>query len=118
MSYCTPCSSRQIVGRRCLSPLTGTLILAVAFLLRGANCDDARSDPNAKAPAALDDEKSEGAVSTDERTTAKIPELVYLTWQRSKNADGKRALNQLWNGKGDVVPFDEAKRAILGTDSL
>lgn len=100
--------------------LLGISLVCASALTRQAVGDDRPKDSNEKRATAPADEKPQNAVPAPpgEKDAATVPELVYMTWQKSKEANGRRALNPLWNVKGDVVPFDEAKQAVLATDSF
>src|SRR6516165_9652434 len=120
MSDYSTMSLRKIAGVRCALVLLGILIFPCGVLMQRAVCDDKQIGSGEKSTAASDDDKPRNSVPAPplDKVAAQVPELVYLTWQKSKTGDGKRALNTLWNMKDEVVPLEEAKKAVLGTNSF
>lgn len=120
MSHFSTVPFQRIAVGWCSFVLVGTLAFPGGVLLRSAVCDDRQDRSGEKSTTASGDEKPGNLVPVPapEKIAAKTPELVYMTWQKSKNADGKRALNTLWDVKGEIVPDEEAKKAVIATNSF
>jgi hypothetical protein len=87
--------------------LNGTLIRPAAADEVGKLTPDRRIAAGSRANVGHAD-----SPAAPDKGVPNVPELLYLTWQRGKNADGKPVPHKLWDLKGTIVPEEKAKKVL------
>lgn len=97
--------------------LGAILVLPAGRLLRPAVSEEAQADP-AKVAEAKNGQAKRPEQAAEPTGPIQAPQLAYLAWQGSKNADGKPVPHTLWDLKGNIVPEAEARDVLKTVGSL